>query len=179
MPGLVAPMNAFEVAMSKEFAGDVFALVDIGFKHTTICLFRQGELVMSREVAIGGDRFTTGLSENMNISYAEAESIKIGMPTEVQNHLEPMVIPLGRELRASVDFFEHQQDRALSGIYFSGGSSRSEFILQILKQELLMDCRIWNPTAGLQQALPAQKASELEHVAPQLSVAIGAALTAL
>jgi len=179
VPGVIAPMNAFESAMPREFASDVFALVDIGFKHTTICLFSQGELIMSREVAIGGDKFTTGLSEAMNISYAEAESIKIGMPSEVQNHLEPMVIPLGRELRASIDFFEHQQDRALAGIYFAGGSSRSELILQIMKQELMMDCRLWNPAAGLQQALSPQKAAELEHIAPQLAAAIGAALTAL
>ena len=179
VPGVIAPMNAFESAMPQEFAKDVFAIVDIGFKHSTICLCRQGELVMSREVAIGGDKFTAGLSEAMSISYAEAESIKIGMPTEVQNHLEPMIIPLGRELRASIDFFEHQQDRALAGIYFTGGSSRSEFILQILKQELMMDCKLWNPAAGMQQALPSQKVAELEHIAPQLAVAIGGALTAL
>ena len=179
MPGVIAPMNAFECAMPREFASDVFALVDIGFKHTTICLFGQGELIMSREVAIGGDKFSSGLSEAMNISYAEAESIKIGMPAEVQNHLEPMVIPLGRELRASIDFFEHQQDRALAGIYFTGGSSRSELIMQIMKQELMMDCRLWNPTSGLQHTLPAQKAAELEHIAPQLAAAVGAALTAL
>ena len=45
----------------------------------------------------------------MNISYAEAEGIKVGMPGEVQAALESQVQPLGRELRASLDFFEHQQ----------------------------------------------------------------------
>lgn len=134
---------------------------------------------MSRVVAIGGDKLTSGLAEAMNISYAEAEGIKIGMPTEVESNLEPLIIPLGRELRASVDFFEHQEERTVGQVYVCGGASRSEFILQILKQELMMDCRTWNPATSLQLDLPSQKAAELEQVASQLTVAVGTALTAL
>ena len=39
------------------------------------------------------------LAEALSISYAEAEGIKVGMPTEVQTHLESLLLPLGRELR--------------------------------------------------------------------------------
>ena len=45
----------------------------------------------------------------MSISYAEAEGIKVGMAPEVEAALQMQVIPLGREIRASLDFFEHQQ----------------------------------------------------------------------
>jgi len=83
-------------------------------------------------VNIGGDRLTAGLAEAMNISYAEAEGIKVGMAPEVQSMLEMQIIPLGRELRASLDFFEHQQDRPVSQVYVSGGSAQSEMVLQIL-----------------------------------------------
>jgi hypothetical protein len=41
----------------------------------------------------------------MSISYAEAEGITIGMPQEVQSAMEPLLSTLGRELRASIDFF--------------------------------------------------------------------------
>jgi len=71
------------------------------------------------------------------ISYAEAEGIKVGMPAEVQSNLEALVLPLGRELRASIDFFEHQQDKAVTQVYVSGGSARSEFIMQLLQTELM------------------------------------------
>jgi type IV pilus assembly protein PilM len=154
------------------------ALVDIGFKSTSICLLNNGELIVSRVVAIGGDRLTTGLAESMGISYAEAEGIKVGMPAEVQSSLEPVLTPLGRELRASVDFFEHQQDKTISQIYLSGGSARSEFIVKSLEAELMAPCKTWNPTASLHLALPALQSAEIEHVAPQLTVAVGAAAAA-
>src|SRR5260221_318549 len=60
VPGLVGPVNAFELAMPQVFLKDVVALVDIGFKHTTICLLQEGELILSRVVAIGGDKLTNG-----------------------------------------------------------------------------------------------------------------------
>src|SRR5882724_4835173 len=161
--------------MPEIFDSDPVALVDIGFKSTSICLVQEGELILSRVVNIGGDRLTSGLAESMGISYAEAEGIKVGMPGEVQSNLEPLLIPLGRELRASVDFFEHQQDRTVSQIFISGGSARSEFILKALEAELVSPCKTWNPTTTLQLALSPMQSSEIEQVAPQLAVAIGTA----
>jgi Tfp pilus assembly PilM family ATPase len=61
----------------------------------------------------------------------------------------------------------------------SGGSARSEMILQMLHSELLSECKTWNPTGFLQLALPGQQAVEVDHIGPQLTVAIGAALSVL
>jgi type IV pilus assembly protein PilM len=178
VPGLVGPLNAFEASMPEAHANETVALVDIGFKHSSICILDRGELILMRVVNIGGDRITAGLAESMNISYAEAEGIKIGMPGEVQAALEAQVQPLGRELRASLDFFEHQQDRPVSRVYVSGGSSQSELILQILHSEMVVECKAWNPAQFVQLALPGQQAVEMEHIGPQLTVALGAALAA-
>jgi type IV pilus assembly protein PilM len=178
VPGLIGPLNAFEAANPEAFAKDTIALVDIGFKHSSICILDQGELVLMRVVNIGGDRLTAGLAESMSISYAEAEGIKVGMAPEVQSALEMQVQPLGRELRASLDFFEHQYDRPVPQVYVSGGSAQSELILQILHAEMFVECKTWNPTQFLQIALPGQQAVEMEHIGPQLTVAIGAALAA-
>jgi len=175
LPGLFGPVNAFELAMPEVFSREVVALVDIGFKNTSICVLQEGDLVLSRVVAIGGDRLTTGLAESLGISYAEAEGIKVGMPTEVQANLEALVAPLGRELRASIDFFEHQQDKAVSQVFISGGSARSDFIVQALQTELMAECKPWDPINFLQLALPPQQTAEIEQIAPQLTVAVGAA----
>ncbi len=157
VPGLIGPVNAFELAMPEVFANDVVALVDIGFKHSTICILQKG----------------------MTISYAEAEGIKVGMAHEVQQTLEATLTPLGRELRASIDFFEHQQDKTVSHVYVSGGSARSAVIVQALQSELLVECKTWNPTSFLQMELSPEQTSEIEQVGPQLTVALGAALAAL
>jgi len=179
VPGIICPFNAFELAMPDIFNKDAVALVDIGFKSTSICLLQKGELIVSRVVNIGGDKLTQGLAESMGISYAEAEGIKVGMPGEVQSNLEPLLTPLGRELRASIDFFEHQQDRTVSQIFVSGGSARSEFIMKALELELMGPCKSWNPVANMQLSLPPAQISEIEQVAPQLTVALGTAAAAL
>ena len=178
VPSLVGPINAFERSLPEIYAKETVALVDIGFKHTSVCVLDRGELATIRTVNIGGDQLTAGLAEAMNISYAEAEGIKVGMAPEVETALLSQVLPLGREIRASLDFFEHQQDRPVTEVYLSGGSTRSEMIIQMLHSELLADCKIWNPTTFLQLALPGQQAVEIEHVGPQLTVAIGTALAA-
>jgi type IV pilus assembly protein PilM len=179
VPGFVSIVNAFEQAQPEIFKNESVALVDIGFKQTSICVLDAGELALMRVVNIGGDKLTAGLAETMSISYAEAEGIKIGMAPEVMSSLEMQVQPLGRELRASLDFFEHQNDRAVSEVYVSGGSARSEMVLEMLRAEMIVECKVWNPTTFLQLALPGQQSVEIEHVGSQLTVAIGAALAAI
>jgi len=99
------------------------------------------------------------------------------MPAEVQQNLEPLINPLGRELRASIDFFENQHDKTVTQVFVSGGSARSSFILAALQNELMVPCKIWNPTGFL--AIEPQKLGEVEQVSPQLTVAIGAAAAAI
>jgi type IV pilus assembly protein PilM len=181
IPGLICPVNAFEKAMPELFEKGAVALVDLGFKNSSICIVMEGELILSRVVSIGGDKITSGLAEALNVSYAEAEGIKIGMASEVQAQLESLVLPLGRELRASMDFFDNQQDRSVTQVFLTGGSSGSEFIVQRLRQELVVDCHsvVLNPSSFLEMQLSPRQTSEIEQVAPQLTVALGAALAVL
>jgi type IV pilus assembly protein PilM len=179
VPALIAPVNAFEQAMPEAFAKENVALIDIGFKGSVICILHEGELVLSRTVAIGGDKLTATLAEAMGISYAEADGIKVGMPTEVQTHLEPILTSLGRELRASIDYFEHQYDKTIGQVFVSGGSAASPMILQLLQAELMAECKPWNPASFLQPVLSPPQMAELEQVAPQLTVALGAAVASL
>jgi len=176
VPGLLGPINHFEQAMPDIFQKETVALVDIGFKHTSVCVLSMGELALSRLVNVGGDHLTVGLAQALNISYAEADGIKVGMAPEVESALQAHVTTLGREIRASLDFFEHQEDRPVSQVYVTGGSAQSEMIMQMLHSELLLECKTWNPTGFLQLALPGQQAVEIEHIGSQLTTAVGAAL---
>jgi type IV pilus assembly protein PilM len=179
VPGLIAPANAFECAQPEAFSKEAVALVDLGFRNSSITLLLCGEPMLSRVVAIGGDRLTSGVAESLGISYDEAEGIKLGLAEEVQTTILSLLSPLGRELRASIDFFEHQHDKAVSQVFVSGGSARSDYILQMLQTELMAPCVKWNPAAAFSVALPSPQMAELEPSAPQLAVAVGAALAVL
>ena len=178
VPGLVCPANAFEFCQPEVFASEVIALVDIGFKSSSISILSHGELSLSRVVSLGSDKLTAGLAEAMGVSYEEAEGIKVGLPEEVQGAMQGLIIPLGRELRASIDFFEHQQDKTVSQVFVSGGSARSPFIVESLQSELMVQTKSWNPVSYMNMALPPEKLGELEQVASQLAVATGGAIAA-
>lgn len=175
VPGLIGPVNAFEISEPEVFNSEVVALVDIGFRNTSITILDCGQIILNRVVALGGDRLTSGLGESMGISYAEAENIKVGMTSEVRSTLELIINPLGRELRASLDFFEHQQDKPVSQVYLSGGTSQNDIILELVQNELMVPCKGWVPTLALETGLPPEKLGELEQAAPKLTVAVGAA----
>jgi type IV pilus assembly protein PilM len=178
-PGMLGPVNAFEMADPEVFSKQVVGLVDVGFKHSTIAIVMNGELAMNRVVSVGGDHLTASLVDSLGISYAEAEGIKVGMAAEVQQNLELVLVSLGRELRASIDFFEHQNDLPVNQIFISGGSARSDFLLRSLQAELMVPCKMWNPAQRLELSLPVEQRAGLEQVAPQLTVAIGTAVAAL
>ena len=179
VPSLVGPANAFELTMPEVFANEVVALVDIGFKSSSISILANGELSLSRVVSFGSDKLTSGLAEAMGVSYAEAEGIKVGLPEEVQGAMQGLITPLGRELRASIDFFEHQQDKTVTQVFVSGGAARSPFIVESLQSELMVQTKSWNPFSFMNMALPAEKLGDVEQVASQLAVATGGAISAL
>lgn len=180
VPCLICPANAFEAAQPNVFANEVVALVDVGFKSSTISILSGGELALSRVVpSLGADRLTAGLAEAMGVSYAEAEGIKVGLPEEVQGAMQGLIMPLGRELRASIDFFEHQQDKTVTQVFISGGSARSQFIVETLQGELMVPTKTWSPIAFMTLSIPPQKLAEAEQVASQLAVAVGGAMTVL
>jgi type IV pilus assembly protein PilM len=172
---LLGPTNALEFSQPEAFSKETIALVDLGFKTSSISILAEGELCLSRSVELGGDKLTTGLSEAMNISYAEAEGIKVGMPQEVEAHLQPLVAALGRELRASIDFFEHQREKTVSKVLISGGPSRSDFLVQLLQTELCVPCKVWFPTEGMNLTLSPQQMTEIEQVSSVLTNVIGSA----
>jgi type IV pilus assembly protein PilM len=179
VPGLIGPVNAFERSEPEVFANEAVALVDLGFRNTTIAMLQQGEFIMHRVINMGGDRITAGLAEALGISYVEAEGIKIGMAMEVQSSIDPIVTTLGRELRAFIDFYEHQQDVAVSQVFVSGGSARGELLMESLQTELMLPCRVWDPAKAVRAMLPPEQTEDLPNFAPQLAVALGAAISAL
>lgn len=163
---------------SEKAARDkIVALVDIGFSHSSISLLVNGEITLTRVVNIGADKFTSGLAEAMNITYSVAEGLKQIMPEKVNSQLKALVSPLCHELSNSIHFFEQQHDRKVSEVFVFGGSGRSNFILEILQTELNLPCKSWDPTSSLKVDLPPPQLATLRQEAPQLAVAIGAALS--
>ncbi len=176
---LIGPPNALENALPDVYSKEIIAVVDFGYRNSSIGIVMLGELALSRVVGYGAAKLTTGIAETLGITTAEAEGVKMNMPQEVQEAVQPLLTPLGRELRASIDFFEHQNDKTVSQVFFSGGSAKADAIIQALQAELMVPCKSWNPTVSFNLQLDPLKMSEIELASPQLAVAVGTAISAL
>jgi hypothetical protein len=85
--------------------------------------------------------------------------------------MTPSCERLGHPLTSKEDF------RAI--LKLCGGSSRSEVVREILQNELFLECNIWDPASFVEKELSPQPEGELDRVRARLSVAVGAALSAM
>jgi type IV pilus assembly protein PilM len=159
--------------------GEAVATLDVGFRSSSICILADGEIVQSRVVALGGDKLTRGLAEAMNVSYAAAEGVKLVLPDKVQATLKELLSSLAAELKGSIDFFEAECGKKVTAVYVSGGSARSNLILQTLHESVALPFKHLDPTTSITLAVPEGQVQEVKREAPQLTVAIGAGLNLL
>jgi Tfp pilus assembly PilM family ATPase len=171
----VGPFNAIEMTMPEVFQKECIACVDLGYKFSSITISNSGDWVLNRVVAIGAEKVINTLAESLNVSITEAESNLLNAPQDVETALIHPISYLGRELRASIDFFEHNYDKPVNQVLFGGGMARSQFILQAIQTELQSPCSAINPSSYFAVGLEASKIAELEQCAPQLVPSIGIA----
>jgi type IV pilus assembly protein PilM len=155
---------------------EAVATLDVGFRHSSICILLGGEVVHSRVVAFGGDKLTRGLAEAMNVSYEAAEGVKLVLLDKVQQTWQGLISPLGYELKASMEFFEDQYERKVGCVFVSGGSARSSLIVQALQDSIARPIKHWDPSTTVSLSVPEDQVEEVQRESPQLAIAIGAGL---
>jgi type IV pilus assembly protein PilM len=57
--------------------GETVCVVDVGHKTTSINIYRNGKLLMPRQVPVGGEMFTKAIADGMVVSVEEAERLKV------------------------------------------------------------------------------------------------------
>lgn len=175
--GPVGLTNAYRM-LREDSHPEAVALLDIGASNSTINLVYQGELVLTRVVNLGADKFADLLSPAPKAEAAPQGEEDIS-PEVMQARLQRAIQSFAREVDASVGFFSSQHEKPVTQLMISGGAARSQFVVQAIESELPLSCETWNPASGLVIGLPDQRATELEYDAPQLAVAIGTGLGVL
>lgn len=90
------------LAVSGADPATVCCVVDIGHKTTGINIYRGRNLVMPRQVPVGGELFAQELSRNLNLSYEEAEELlrsraEIPQGFVVEAPPDPFAVPAAME----------------------------------------------------------------------------------
>jgi len=64
-------------SFGEEYQGQTICFVDMGHKTTAINIYRDGKLLMPRQIPVGGEMVTKALADHLNLPVEEAEKLKI------------------------------------------------------------------------------------------------------
>jgi type IV pilus assembly protein PilM len=105
------------------------ALINIGAGVTNFVILEKGEVTFARDISSGGAVYTTEISKSMNVSYAEAEALKISasLRQEVPDEVPVIIASLNEqvvdELKNSFEFYAATAGgNQVTKFYVCGGS---------------------------------------------------------
>ena len=71
------PLATGRAVMSSQEMDQGACLVDIGGRHTDVAVFKEGKMVFSSTLALGGENITSDTSSHLEVARSEAEKIKL------------------------------------------------------------------------------------------------------
>jgi len=186
----VVDVDAFAVAnmfeLNYEVPDQTVALVNIGASNVNIHILRQGVSAFTRDVGLGGRQFTEEIQRTLNISYEEAEAMKVGgdehdhnavVPEEIEQVLAQVGESLATEVQRSLDFYlSTSADEGISQVYLSGGAARTPGLSRAIQQQTGLPVEIVDPFRKIQIDERAFNPAFLGDVAPQAAVVVGLAM---
>ncbi|MGD8389520.1 MAG: type IV pilus assembly protein PilM [Desulfobacteraceae bacterium] len=179
-----ALQNAFEVSL--EATDGCFALVNVGAEELGINAVKNGVSIFTRDSSYGGSQVTEAIMSKFNISFEEAEKIKLtGAVTEEQKpELEEIFTNVisgwGQEIKRALDFLASTYpDETIEKIFVSGGSTRIPGFRKYLELETELPVEELNPFSNLQVNEKVFDPRYLSYMGQQASVAVGLALRSI
>ncbi len=174
----VSIINAFNLSHPAE-TDDAVLLIDIGGRSTTMNFLRHGQPLLTRIMHFGGVQLSEYIAQMTGLETADAEAEKFKMTETAQDLLQTAVMPLAREIRSSVDFFERQHDCRVPSAYVCGASAASTPLLECLGDKVGLEVRPWNVIESLDTSGFNGETPKLMELGPSLAAAIGVAVARL
>ena len=173
-----ALQNAFE--MSSADTSGCYAIINVGAEELGINAVKDGVSIFTRDSSYGGYQITEAIMTQFNVSYEEAEKIKLGgiKVDEQKEALEEIFTTVVsgwiQEIKRALDFLSSTYpDEKIEKILMSGGAYRIPGFLKYLEAEAGIRIEELNPFAGLQINEKIFDPMYLKYVAPQAAVAVG------
>src|SRR5574337_6156 len=148
-----AVQNAFEANYQLP-AGQPVVLINVGAAVSNINIVVDGNATFTRDITMGGNAFTEEIQKQLNISYDEAEALKVGgqgesdavVPQEVERVIQQVAEQLAGEIQRSLDFYAATAaDNRIARVYLSGGTARIPALFKLIEQRAGVPVEVLNP----------------------------------
>jgi type IV pilus assembly protein PilM len=173
--------NAYEVNYPLE--STPVALINLGAAQITLHVLNRNGPVFTRDIFLGGRQLTEQIQTLWNISYDEAEKIKLGKdrtPDQLDRIGPPflsVVQTWTEEIKQVLDVLTASDpENKPAKIILSGGTSLMPGLPQLLSQGVQMPVELFNPFSQVRIDPGIFDQAYLQSVGPQLAIAFGLAL---
>lgn len=176
-----ALQNLFELNYATS-PQEATALVDIGASSIKISIVHQGIPLFTKDTAIGGKNLTAEIQKNLNLSYVDAEALKVGsggsgMPQEVSELIHITVENFADEIKRAIDFYHASASGApVTSILLSGGSCKLPNMSKTVEETTSLPTQVINPFISISYDPKYFTQEYIASIAPMAAIPIGLAL---
>jgi len=174
--------NMYDVNYSLS-PGEITALVNIGASVMNVNILKAGTCVFTRDISIGGGRYTEAIQHELGASYEEAEAAKKGDARSrldreaVAGALTNVNTEVVSEIANSIDYFRTtNMDGEVSKIVLCGGCAKVKGLADQLSHRLAAQVEVANPFAEIDISNLRLDPEVMESLAPLAAVGVGLAL---
>src|SRR3954463_8255920 len=158
------------------------ALLNLGASVMNINIVKGNTPLFTRDVSVGGNQYTDSLQKELDLSFDDAESLKLGHKVGTVSEdakmpiLQQVTEIIVLEIQKTFDFFRATAaGEHIERIYLAGGSSQVPGLIEALRQEFSIPVEGLNPFIKIEA--PSGGNTELfDKNSAQLAVAVGLAL---
>jgi len=175
-----ALQNAFEANYSVDSSATV-ALLNIGASLMNINITKGGMPLFIRDVSVGGNQYTDILQKELQLSFQEAEDLKLGKSGGAEADmihplLESITDMLIMEVQKTFDFFkETYPNETITRVLICGGTARTVGLAEKIQETFGYPTEVLDPLKSITLS-PKVNAAKITELGPALTVAVGLAL---
>jgi type IV pilus assembly protein PilM len=158
------------------------AIVDVGAGVTNVMVHQNGEAQFVRILLTGGDTATKALVDELDISFEEAEAVKLDLHTGVGSPESAAVVAecvkdLVVEIQGSLDYYLGLEDASpIRSVLLTGGGSMTPGLGAALEAALDMNVYGAAPLQQMGANKSGLKENQIAQVEPVAAAAVGLAM---
>lgn len=179
----VENMHAINYPMAQE---ETTALVNLGASVMNVNIIRAGSSLFTRDIPLGGNRYTEAIQREIGLSFEEAEESKKkdqagdSAGVSLTGVMDSVNAEVASEIARTVDYFKTSTASAeLSRVLVCGGVARAKGLIQQLGDRMQLPVEMADPFAEIDIAGCGIDPDLLADLAPSAAVGIGLALRAV
>jgi len=184
---VVMDVDAFALAnmyeLNYEIESGITALLNIGASVMNINILRDGTSIFTRDISVGGNRYTEALQRDFGLTYEDAEKVKRGEEVANLDHeqltsvMSSVTDDIVTETQRSFEFFRSTTGSdKVSHVLVSGGCARIGNFTTVLSERLEIPTEVANPFKNIKIDTKRFDPAYLAESAPLSAVAVGLAI---